>query len=134
MKAPSAASETALLHRRHKLSINHLNVKNARAFSRRRARFRAVGVREAIRALVLKERLELMGISTSLVLIAVGAILKWAVTATTSGINLNTVGVVLMVVGAVGLVLSLIFWSSWGGFGSRAGTTTVVREDTRTLR
>jgi hypothetical protein len=75
-----------------------------------------------------------MGISTSLVLIAVGAILKWAVTATTSGINLNTVGVVLMVVGAVGLVLSLIFWSSWGGFGSRAGTTTVVREDTRTLR
>jgi hypothetical protein len=75
-----------------------------------------------------------MGISTSLVLIAVGAILKWAVTASTSGINLNTVGVVLMVVGAVGLVLSLIFWSSWGGFGSRAGSTTVVREDTRTLR
>jgi hypothetical protein len=75
-----------------------------------------------------------MGISTSLVLIAVGAILKWAVTASTSGINLQTVGVVLMVVGAVGLVLSLIFWSSWGGFGSRAGTTTVIRDDTTTLR
>jgi hypothetical protein len=71
-----------------------------------------------------------MGISTSLVLIAVGAILKWAVTASTSGINLNTVGVVLMVVGIAGLVLSLIFWSSWGGFGSRTATTaTVVRDD-----
>jgi hypothetical protein len=75
-----------------------------------------------------------VGISTSLVLIAVGAILKWAVTASTSGINLNTVGVVLMVVGIVGLVLSLIFWSSWGGFGARRGATTVVREDTTTLR
>jgi hypothetical protein len=75
-----------------------------------------------------------MGISTSLVLIAVGAILKWAVTASTSGINLNTVGVVLMVVGIAGLVLSLIFWSSWGGFGSRTGRTTVIRDDTTTLR
>jgi hypothetical protein len=75
-----------------------------------------------------------MGISTSLVLIAVGAILKWAVTASSSGINLGTVGVVLMIVGAVGLVLSLIFWSSWGGFGSRTGSRTVVREDTTTLR
>ncbi|MDX6628191.1 MAG: hypothetical protein QOH00_437 [Gaiellales bacterium] len=77
-----------------------------------------------------------MGISASLVLIAAGAILKWAVTATTSGINLDTVGVVLMIVGAVGLVLSLIFWSSWGGFGGArtAGTnTTVIREDTTTL-
>ena len=74
-----------------------------------------------------------MGISTSLVLIAAGAILKWAVSASTSGVNLHTVGVVLMVVGAVGLVLSLIFWSSWGGFGSRSGRTTVVHDDV-TLR
>ena len=62
-----------------------------------------------------------MGISVSLVLIAVGAILTWAVTATASGIDINTVGVILMIVGAVGLVLSLIFWSSWGGFAT--GTT-----------
>ena len=48
-----------------------------------------------------------MGISTSLVLIAAGAILKWAVTATVSGVDLQAVGVVLLVVGAVGLVLSL---------------------------
>jgi hypothetical protein len=71
-----------------------------------------------------------MGISVSLVFIAAGAILKWAVTATASGVNLGTVGVVLMVVGAVGLLLSLLFWSSWGGFGGRnATTTTVVRDD-----
>ena len=76
-----------------------------------------------------------MGISASLVLIAAGAILKWAVTATTSGINLGTVGVVLMIVGAVGLLLSLAFWSSWGGFGSRSGATaTVVRDEQTTLR
>jgi hypothetical protein len=60
---------------------------------------------------------------------------KWAVTATTSGINLGTVGVVLMIVGAVGLLLSLVFWSSWGGFGSRSGATaTVVRDEPTTLR
>jgi hypothetical protein len=76
-----------------------------------------------------------MGISVSLLFIAAGAILKWAVTATTAGINLNTVGVVLLIVGSVGLVLSLIFWSSWGGFGSRTGAaaTTVVRDEA-TLR
>ena len=75
-----------------------------------------------------------MGIGLSLVLIAAGAILKWAVTASTSGVNLNTVGVVLMVVGVAGIVLSLIFWSTWGGFGSRRGSTTVIRDDTTTLR
>jgi hypothetical protein len=74
-----------------------------------------------------------MGISASLVLIAAGAILKWAVTATTSGINLGTVGVVLMIVGAAGLLLSLAFWSSWGGFGSRTGATAVVRDEPTTL-
>lgn len=70
-----------------------------------------------------------MGISVSLVLIAVGAVLTWAVTATTSGIDLGTVGVILMIVGAAGLVLSLIFWSSWGGFNTRRGATTVIRDD-----
>ena len=70
-----------------------------------------------------------MGISVSLVLIAVGAILTWAVTSTVSGIDINTVGVILMIVGAAGLVLSMIFWSSWGGFAARRETTTVVRDD-----
>ena len=70
-----------------------------------------------------------MGTSISLVLIAVGAILTWAVTATASGIDISTVGVILMIVGAVGLVLSIFFWSTWGGFANRRETT-VVRDNT----
>ena len=61
-----------------------------------------------------------MGISVSLILIAIGAILTWAVTADVSGVDLQTVGVILMVVGAVGGLISLAFWSSWGGFGGPA--------------
>ena len=66
-----------------------------------------------------------MGIGVSLVLIAAGAILTWAVSAEVSGVDLQTVGVILMVVGIVGAILSMVFWSSWGGFGGR---DTVVRE------
>ena len=62
-----------------------------------------------------------MGIVFSLIIAAAGAILRFAVTASTSGINLNTVGVILMVIGGVGLLLSLVFWSSWGGFGNNPG-------------
>ena len=76
-----------------------------------------------------------MGVVVSLLLIAAGAILTWAFSAEASGIDLNTVGVILMVVGAIGLVLSLVFWSSWGGFGthrkaveSGPGGTTVTEE------
>jgi hypothetical protein len=58
-----------------------------------------------------------VGTGTSLLLIAVGAILRFAVSVTTSGFNIHTIGVILMIVGAVGLVISLFFWSSWGGFG-----------------
>ena len=78
-----------------------------------------------------------MGIGTSIFLIALGAILKYAVTAEADGLNLNNVGVILMVVGLLGLVLSLAFWNSWGGFGRRdvvvdGGTTRrrrVIEED-----
>ena len=75
-----------------------------------------------------------MGISLSILLIAVGAILTWAVSAEVNGLDITAVGVILMIVGAVGLVVSMIFWSSWGGFGARAGggqNTTVVERDTR---
>ena len=48
-----------------------------------------------------------MGIGTSIFLIAVGAILKFAVTASVSGIELATVGVILMIVGGLGLLISL---------------------------
>jgi hypothetical protein len=64
-----------------------------------------------------------MGISVSLILVAVGAILTWAVSAEVSGVDITTIGVILMVVGLVGLLLSLVFWGSWGGFG------TMRRED-----
>ncbi len=57
-----------------------------------------------------------MGIGTSLLLIAIGAILIWAVDVSVSGIELVTIGWILLVVGAIGAVLSLIFWSSWGGY------------------
>ena len=69
-----------------------------------------------------------MGVGVSIFLIAVGAILTWAITVETEGINLNMVGVILMVVGILGLLLSLIFWSSWGGLGSFRRET-VVRDD-----
>ena len=49
-----------------------------------------------------------MGIGTSLFLIAVGAVLKFAVTTSVSGVKVATVGVILMVVGIVGLLISLI--------------------------
>ena len=54
-----------------------------------------------------------MGIGVSLVLIAVGAILTWAVTAEVEGIDINVVGVILMIVGLVGFLLSMLFWSQW---------------------
>jgi len=71
-----------------------------------------------------------MGTTGSLLMIAAGAIMVWAVNTTASGFSIHTVGIILMVIGAVGLVLSIIFWSSWGGFNSRAGrdggSTTVI--------
>lgn len=60
-----------------------------------------------------------MGVGTSILLIAVGAILRFAVSVSTTGFNIHTIGVILMIVGAVGLVISMFFWSSWGGFGDR---------------
>jgi hypothetical protein len=56
-----------------------------------------------------------MGMGVSLFLIAAGAILMWAVTTTASGIDVHTVGVLVMIVGLVGFLLSLVYWSSWGG-------------------
>ena len=63
-----------------------------------------------------------MGIGVSLILIAVGAVLAFAVNVTTSGFDINTVGYILLIVGIVGALISLIFWSSWGGVGGRRRT------------
>jgi hypothetical protein len=58
-----------------------------------------------------------MGLGVSLLLIAIGAILVWGVQTDVAGISEDAIGVILMVVGLAGLVLSLLFWSSWGGPG-----------------
>ena len=70
-----------------------------------------------------------MGIGVSIFLIAVGAVLAFAVHVNSTGVvNVATVGWILLIVGAVGALLSLVFWSSWGGVGGGrpARTTTYV--------
>jgi Domain of unknown function (DUF6458) len=70
-----------------------------------------------------------------MLLIAVGAVLAWAVNAEVSGIDVQVAGVIYGVVGVIGLVASLIFWSSWGGFGicdaasADGPNTTIVERD-----
>jgi hypothetical protein len=68
-----------------------------------------------------------MTIGTSIVLIAVGAILKWAVTAHVSWINLQTAGTVLFVVGLVGLALSLMYTFWWASSRAPANDTRAMR-------
>jgi hypothetical protein len=60
-----------------------------------------------------------MGVGVALILIAVGAVITFATT-------YDTIGWILLAVGALGVLLSLIFWSSWGGVGGRR--TTVIEE------
>jgi Domain of unknown function (DUF6458) len=74
-----------------------------------------------------------MGLGVGILLIAVGAILAFAVTVDTSGtgVNLHTIGLILLVVGVLGTALSMFFWSSWGGF-SRRRTTVAPGETTTT--
>jgi heme/copper-type cytochrome/quinol oxidase subunit 2 len=71
-----------------------------------------------------------VGIGTSILLIAVGAILKYAVTAEVSGIELETVGLILMVVGIVGLVISLLYLAIWSD-RRRAGPADYVDDAPR---
>jgi uncharacterized protein DUF6458 len=68
-----------------------------------------------------------MGFGVSLILIAVGLILALAVNYDASAVNIHTVGWIITIIGAVGLVLSMIFWNSWAGPGywSRRRTTYV---------
>lgn len=54
-----------------------------------------------------------MTIGSSILLIAVGAILRYAVTATVSGVSIQTVGLILMLAGILGLVLSLFYLLAW---------------------
>ena len=66
-----------------------------------------------------------MGIGVSVFLFAVGAILTFAVSATVSGIDIATVGIILMVAGALGLLMTLAVFGRRGGGSTRR---TVVDE------
>jgi len=71
-----------------------------------------------------------MGIGTSILLIAVGAIMRFAVSVHTTGFSINTAGTILMIVGALGLLISLLWTTMWAD--RRRGTVVedraVVRE------
>ena len=60
-----------------------------------------------------------MAIGTSILLIAVGAVLRFAVTVSTTGFNIHTIGVILMIVGAIGLLLSLLWMTIWADRAKR---------------
>ena len=67
-----------------------------------------------------------MGLGVGLLLSAVGAVLAFAVNATVSGVDIHTIGWILLIVGIVGILLSLVFWSSWAGPGYYSRRRTVV--------
>jgi len=69
-----------------------------------------------------------MGLGVGIFLIAVGAILAFAVNSTSGAVDVNTVGWILMGVGLLGILLSLMFWSSWGGPGYWSRRRTYVDE------
>jgi predicted membrane channel-forming protein YqfA (hemolysin III family) len=69
-----------------------------------------------------------MSIGASIFLLVVGAILTFAVNVTTSGFNINTVGIILMVAGVIGLLFSLLFWSSFSPYRRRRVVDTYPEE------
>jgi hypothetical protein len=69
-----------------------------------------------------------MYIGTSIFLIAVGAVLAWAVTAEIAGVDIQTAGVILMVVGVIGIIVSLLMQTIWADRRRRPVETEVVRE------
>jgi hypothetical protein len=68
-----------------------------------------------------------MPLGTSIFLIALGAILRYAVTSSVSGISLPTVGLILMIVGIAGIVLSLLYMTTWSP--RRAARERVIERD-----
>ena len=72
-----------------------------------------------------------MGVGTSIVVFAIGAILRFATNVHSSSFNIQTIGDILMIVGVVGFVVSLFFWASWGGIrGGRSRSRTVYQDRT----
>jgi hypothetical protein len=62
-----------------------------------------------------------VGIIISLILIAVGAILTWGVNSSSSSVNVDAIGIILMIVGFILFLLSLLFWRTWWGAGMWTG-------------
>ena len=62
-----------------------------------------------------------MGLGVGILLAAVGAVLAFAVNAQVSGVNNHTVGCIMLIFGIAGILLSMIFWSSWAGPGYFSG-------------
>lgn len=78
-----------------------------------------------------------MGVGGGLFLVAIGAVLTWGVNASVSGVNIHTIGVILMIVGAVGVFLDLILFMprrrrtrvvSSNGYGTPMGGGTVIHD------
>lgn len=69
-----------------------------------------------------------MGTAISLLLLAAGTVLTFVVRADIPTWDLQMTGLVLMVVGAIGLALSVVFWSSWGGLTVRTVVASTLRE------
>jgi hypothetical protein len=72
-----------------------------------------------------------MSTGVSIFLIAVGAILTFAVEREAEGINLDAVGIILMAVGVLGLVITALFWTSWSPYGAANRRRRVVDVDER---
>lgn len=68
-----------------------------------------------------------MGLGGSLILIAIGAVLRWAITATTSGVNIRTIGLILLIVGGIGFIISLL----WMAFYADRTTRQTYTDGTR---
>src|SRR5215204_5380725 len=72
-----------------------------------------------------------MSIGVGIFLMVLGAILAYAVEATTPGINVNTLGIILLLTGLIAVLYSLLFWSNlspWGRRRTVARRSTVVEE------
>jgi hypothetical protein len=70
-----------------------------------------------------------MGLGVGIFLIAIGAILAFAVNASSSSVDIDAVGWILMGVGLASVLLSLLFWQSWAGPGYWARRRTTYTDD-----
>jgi hypothetical protein len=73
-----------------------------------------------------------MGIGTSIFLIAIGAILRFAVNVTARGFNIHTIGLILLIVGIIGLAISLLWMTIWAD--RRRSVATVGRREAAVVR